>query len=59
MNLRDVIAAAGVAAGGLTFMSQSGYAAIICDTEGDGWRSRQTYVNLPDVHVAVRPDTWT
>lgn len=58
MNIRNVIAAASMAATGLLFMSQSGYAAIVCNSDGDCWHAHDIYTYPPGAGIEVHPDAW-
>ena len=59
MNMRgNLVALALCSFGVLAFSSLNASARIVCNSDGDCWRSHEDFAFPPGVHVEIHPDNW-
>ena len=56
--MKNLVTAVALTAGVLAFGATSASAAIVCNEEGDCWKTKEKYAYPPDARVRIYADDW-
>jgi len=56
--MKNLITAVALTAGVLAFGATSASAAIVCNEQGDCWKTKEKYAYPPDARVRIYADDW-
>ena len=56
--MKNLVTAVALTAGVLAFGATSASAAIVCNEQGDCWKTKEKYAYPPDARVRIYADDW-